>query len=143
LLPSRSDPGTRVNCEQRYGNPWHRNFGPWGEWYLNYLGTGRWLSASGPMWFTFALLVFSLVWAGGRGLRSGPLASVSAGPPSGWLVLGFALLLGTADFLVRVDWPLGTNWLNMQFCYFSQYVGAFVVGVSVARRRSNVAADGQ
>jgi surface polysaccharide O-acyltransferase-like enzyme len=43
--------------------------------------------------------------------------------------------MGLCTFLVRIVQPIGTSILNMQLCFFSQYVLLFAVGV-LARRRN-------
>ena len=37
-------------------------------------------------------------------------------------VIGLILVMGTCSFLVRIVQPIGATILNMQLCYFSQYV---------------------
>jgi glucans biosynthesis protein C len=48
---------------------------------------------------------------------------------------GFILLIAVSSFLVRITWPNGTSFYNLQFCYFSQYIFFFIAG-TVAYRRS-------
>lgn len=100
--------------------------------YVHYVLSGRFLSGSGPMWFAFALLLFSLLFA--------PLASrlpaVAKSPlqvrPTGVVTLGLGL--GIASFLLRLWQPMGASVLNFQLCYFAQYVAAFALGVWISRR---------
>lgn len=125
-------------------NPWRAEFGPAGEFYLHYLVSGRVWRSSGPLWFTLALLIFSLVLAAWRAVRPapaasglGPSAGAVSGPaatPTGRRLLLFGLALGLASFLVRLVQPIGTNILNLQLCFFPQYVAAFAAGVFAARR---------
>jgi peptidoglycan/LPS O-acetylase OafA/YrhL len=42
--------------------------------------------------------------------------------------------MGLCSFLVRIVQPMGTNILNMQLCYFSQYILLFTVGMIAYRR---------
>jgi glucans biosynthesis protein C len=104
--------------------------------YWPYLSSGRFLSGSGPMWFAVALLLFSLVYGLYRLLaRRAPRNNPEAPLPSHFQVIGLALLIGTCTFLVRMVQPIGTNILNMQLCFFSQYIFLFGIGI-VARRRN-------
>ena len=104
------------------------------EAYANYLGQPlKVLGSSGPMWFTFALLVFSLAYAGIRTAGSRMNEQEDAGPGNGQ-VIAFALLMAACTFLVRIVQPQGTNILNMQLCYFSQYVLLFWAGIRTRRR---------
>lgn len=104
--------------------------------YGRYLASGRVLSGNGPLWFALALLFFSTLLAGWRAFHHGnarPTCSASAPPRAGVLVLcaaGIALV----TFLVRIVQPIGTNVLNFQLCFFTQYIAAFAAGVCAGRR---------
>ena len=119
-------------------NPWNYNFGPPTTFYLRYLASGRFLGSSGPLWFAVALLLFCLVLAAWRSAR-GPDANVrntnigGGRPPSGIKLAGFALALGLGSFVVRLVQPIGTNVLNLQLCFFVQYIAWFIAGLHAAR----------
>jgi glucan biosynthesis protein C len=109
--------------------------GPLGGAYARYLASGRFLSGTGPMWFAAALLVFSVALAAGRALRVIPGGAADrrgSVPRPSVLAAGVLLLVG-ATFLVRTVQPVGSLILNMQLCYFPQYVLAFGAGVAAAR----------
>lgn len=125
-------------------NPWNHNFGPPGAFYLKYLRSGRFLGSTGPLWFAVALLLFCLVLAFWHSLRRpAPVdadASVRAASrrrlatvPSGAILGAFALALGLGTFAVRLVQPIGTNVLNLQLCFFVQYIAFFVSGLHAAR----------
>ncbi len=104
--------------------------------YGQHLTSGHVLGGSGPMWFALALLLFSVVLAGKRVWRPAALEQsgrLSQVPGTGAL-LGFAFVLVSSTFLVRLVQPLGTNVLNFQLGFFAQYVAAFVVGVAAGRQ---------
>jgi glucans biosynthesis protein C len=130
--------------------------------YGRYLSSGRWLGGTGPLWFCEALLIFCIGYAGWRALRgwqalragrvvAGGQTGVGGrtgvgeqtgagerGPgafPRKAKVWGFILLIAGCSFLVRIPWPNGTSFYNLQFCYFSQYIFFFIAG-TVAYRRS-------
>src|SRR5207244_6462402 len=42
--------------------------------------------------------------------------------------------IGLCTFLVRTVQPIGTNILNMQLCFFSQYIVLFALGLCAWRR---------
>ena len=119
-------------------NPWQYNFGPPGAYYLKYLRSGRFLGSTGPLWFAVALLLFCLVFAGWRSLGR-PMSDGGAADrppvvvPSGKLLVGVALALGLVTFAVRLVQPIGTNVLNLQLCFFVQYIAFFVSGLHAAR----------
>jgi fucose 4-O-acetylase-like acetyltransferase len=103
--------------------------------YWPYLSTGRFLSGSGPMWFAVALLLFSALYAFGRMVnRNAPKTEPEAALPSHAQVIGLAAVMGLCTFMVRIVQPMGTNILNMQLCYFSQYVLLFLIGIRASRR---------
>lgn len=138
-------------------NPWNAKFGPPFAYYLNYLRSGRFLGLSGPLWFAVALLLFCLTLVAWRALRPArPVSPVNVSPgdaapspeilgkttvpptptgtaPSGRVLWLFALGLGFGTFLMRLVQPIGTNILNLQLCFFVQYVAFFIAGLHAAR----------
>jgi peptidoglycan/LPS O-acetylase OafA/YrhL len=114
-----------------------RGMGPLPREYAAYVLSSRFLGGTGPMWFAAALLGFSASLAGWRGLRRAPAAAVPAAPraPGPGAVIGWGAALVAATFIVRTVQPVGTSVLNMQLCYFAQYVLAFAAGVAAARGR--------
>lgn len=116
-------------------NPWNTHFDAPAAFYANYLGTGRFLRSSGPLWFAVALLLFCLLLAAWHAARPQPFATDSrrAAAPSGAFLLLFALAIGLGSFAVRLAQPIGTNVLNMQLCFFVQYITFFLAGLHAAR----------
>ncbi len=117
-------------------NPWNYNFGSPGAFYLKYILSGRFLRSSGPLWFAVALLIFSLLLAGLRSFWQrqsirGPDPSTS--PPKAAFLWTFALALGLGTFAVRLVQPIGTNVLNLQICFFVQYVAFLLCGLHAAQ----------
>jgi glucan biosynthesis protein C len=98
----------------------------------------------GPLWFVEALLIFSLVYALARILRS-RLGSASSqrpattrGPgsvPRNRSVALFALALGLLTFVVRIWAKVGWNWEppHLELAHFPQYVVLFAVGIAAYR----------
>ena len=62
-----------------------------------------------------------------------PAAAPGGAPPSARVLVGFALVLGLGSFAVRLVQPIGTNVLNLQLCFFVQYIAWFVAGLHAAR----------
>lgn len=111
---------------------------PWAA-YLQFLRTFRWVGSSGPMWFAVALLIFCAVYAlirmAGSRRTADELADEPEAPlPTHAQVVGLVLLMGLCSFLVRIVQPMGTNILNMQLSFFSQYILLFTVGIIAWRR---------
>lgn len=92
---------------------------------------------SGPLWFVETLLIFALVYTAIRriGARRSHVDAKSTAPPSSKAILAFALLLGLLTFLARLWWPFGWSFgpLNLQFCFFVQYIAMLIVGVIAYR----------
>jgi peptidoglycan/LPS O-acetylase OafA/YrhL len=109
--------------------------------YGGHVASGRFVGASGPLWFALALLAFSIVYAlfravsdSVRGSRRPGIGAVVPGPRA--INAGAGALIaaiGVVSFLVRMVQPLGTSWYNMQLGYFTQYVVLFCVGLWAAR----------
>ncbi len=114
-------------------NPWDHDFGPPAAFYARYVMSGDFLGESGPLWFAVALLIFSLVLAAGKSALGPGRSTNTTTPPSGKLLFGFALLLGLGTFAVRLVQPIGTNVLNLQLCFFVQYIAWFLAGLHAAR----------
>ena len=105
--------------------------------YGRFISSGRVLSASGPMWFAVALLIFCVCYAGMRLVTAKPRQK--DGDEKGWVpghgaVIGVIAVMGTCSFLVRIFQPIGATILNMQLCYFSQYILMFALGIEAYRR---------
>ena len=105
--------------------------------YPNFILSGQVLSASGPMWFALALLIFCISY----GLfRLSPAARWRVAQnesyprrPGHWHVVLLILLMASASFAVRVYQAVGTSVLNMQLCNFSQYIMLFSLGIVTYR----------
>jgi peptidoglycan/LPS O-acetylase OafA/YrhL len=101
-------------------NPWNAKFPPLGRAYVEYLRSGQFVDATGPLWFVEALLIFSVVLA---------LASRLAKPLNPSIaertlqlkavhLLTLAVVLAVASFAVRTVQPIGKNIQNLQLCFF-------------------------
>ncbi len=93
---------------------------------------------AGPLWFIEVLLIFSAVYIVWRRFIQPRQAKppVQTSFPGHSSIAIFALLLGIATFLVRLVFPMGYNFepLNLQFCFFAQYIALFVIGLVAYRR---------
>jgi hypothetical protein len=117
-------------------NPNGYDFGSKPAAYLHFITSGDFVGATGPMWFAAALLIFSLVFAAlqdARPYTCGPTLTSPAPPKAGAIWLWGLALVGVT-FLVRTVEPVGRAVLNMQLCYFPQYILAFATGAVAARQ---------
>lgn len=103
--------------------------------YGHYFGRGDWPGGSGPLWFCAALLIFCGVYAGWRRIGGGSRRGGPGAFPGKPAIGGWILVIAVASFLVRIPWPNGTSFYNMQLCYFPQYILFFIAG-TIAYRRS-------
>jgi len=94
----------------------------------------------GPLWFAEALLIFgfgALLW---YGLFS---ADQAASPgddrgrpfPSNATLALAAVVTGAAAWLLRLEWPVGTELFHLQLGYFASYVVLFATGCMASRHR--------
>jgi hypothetical protein len=101
--------------------------------YAHYLLTLEFLGGTGPMWFALALLFFSIIYALGRmmGVKG---RGASDRLPSNLDVLILIAAMAVGSFAVRLVQPIGTSVMNMQLCFFTQYILLFAVGCTARRR---------
>jgi surface polysaccharide O-acyltransferase-like enzyme len=102
------------------------------EWIFKYYTSFSFVGSTGPLWFAVALLCFTFLYALVR--RAGLLRAVSLPPAlSHRHIIACIAAVSGVSFLVRIYQPIGSNILNMQLCYFTQYVVLFIAGI-LARR---------
>lgn len=92
----------------------------------------------GPLWFAWALLLFTAAWLVWRGLRKSAQAAQPAlqAPVPGdraWLLA--ALGVGAAALAIRQWVPVGENRLGLQIGYFGSYLFLFAPGAAAWRHR--------
>lgn len=104
------------------------------EAYPKYLASLQVLAGTGPMWFALALLAFSAGYAGWRWIGgSAPWRPAADRLPGSAAVAGLIAAIAVATFLVRIVQPIGTDVINLQLCFFPQYIALFAVGVLAYR----------
>lgn len=86
----------------------------------------------GPLWFVETLLYFSFAYCIWRRLFSpSSHANGQSAVPGNIAAACYALCVGLVSFIVRIWLPVGWNFelLNLQFPFFSQYIGMFALGI--------------
>ncbi|HWQ19810.1 MAG TPA: acyltransferase family protein [Methanotrichaceae archaeon] len=113
-----------------------------GQAFQHYILSLDFLGGSGPMWFALALLIFTAAYATIRLILNSPdrlheqeeMDESEAGKLPGHMeVVALGLLISICAFSIRQVLPIGTSVMNMQLCYFSQYIILFIIGVLAYR----------
>lgn len=103
------------------------------RFYLDYLGSFRWIGSTGPLWFVEALLLFSLPYAAWRAVRRP--AKTPGEPPRVMTVILIIVATGLGAFSIRLFQPIGTSVANLQLCFFASYIALFLLGLHAGERR--------
>ena len=113
----------------------YRGSGGEGFWmaYLKYIISFQFIGRTGPLWFALALLVFSIIYAMFRVIAFPEAGDIDEPFPKTRMIIVLILLIGLCTFLVRISWPVGTDIINFQLCYFSQYIALFAIGIKCRR----------
>lgn len=100
--------------------------------FLSYYGTYI-IFGYGIMWLVLALLFFAFAYAGWRHIQPKPTKARAF--PKNSIIALFALLLGAANFVVRLVFPIGyfSPLFSFQYCFFAQYIALFIVGLITFR----------
>lgn len=87
-------------------------------------------SWTGPLWFALTLLVFSIVYAFVYQPKAQIKKNINVTAPKIISLIGIITLLA---FGIRIFIPIGSAWMNLQFCYFAAYIVMFYIGTLAAR----------
>lgn len=103
--------------------------------YFNYIKDGivhfEFLSWTGPMWFAFTLLLFSILYALLHPYIKACKHEINISAPKIVSLIGIITLLA---FTIRVFAPIGTSFMNLQFCFFGAYIIIFYVGTLAGKQ---------
>ncbi|QUI25297.1 acyltransferase family protein [Vallitalea pronyensis] len=105
--------------------------------YVNYVLTLDFVGGSGPLWFALALLIFSMIYAFTRiimdNLRRNSGIKAEKKIPHTKQIVSLIVIISIGAFLIRLIQPIDTSILNMQLCYFAQYIVLFLIGIKAYR----------
>ncbi|HOF33922.1 MAG TPA: acyltransferase family protein [Spirochaetota bacterium] len=90
------------------------------------------ISGTGPLWFAEALLIFCAVYAIIRKIFPSVIKNGSV--PSFAKIMLLVFVTSIAAFLIRLVYPIGSNFLNLQFGFFASYIVLFIMGTNSAER---------
>ena len=98
------------------------------ENYIQFIIGFWWLDATGPLWFVQVLLFFSIVYAILKKFVPRP---IKINKITNTNIISAILLIGVIAFFVRLKFPMGTSFLNLQFSYFTSYIVMFISGIII------------
>lgn len=101
--------------------------------YIKYITSFEFIGESGPLWFAFALLIFSIIYGLIRQLFPKSIEAKVGKRPSNLAVIGLVVMISIGAFLIRIVQPIGTDVMNMQLGFFAQYIVLFIVGMKAYR----------
>ncbi|TXH46862.1 MAG: acyltransferase [Burkholderiaceae bacterium] len=110
----------------------------WPRWW-QLVSEGRFVI--GPLWFAWALLLFTAAWLAWRAWHPAPpppatpLPATAAPVPGDRAWLLAALGVGAAALAIRQVVPVGENHWGLQLGYFASYIFLFVLGTVAWRHR--------
>lgn len=111
---------------------YHRSETAFSDYYVNQILTLKDIGF-GPLWFVEALLIFNFAYVVWKAAFRGMVGIQRKPFPSRWVICITALLTGIAAFCLRLIWPSGTNFMQMQLGYFASYVVLFILGIVAYR----------
>jgi len=100
------------------------------NWYLDGIGDFRFFSWTGPLWFVEALLIYSLIYIFIFKLfiRREFRIRLKITPLNVSLLIAMITIIA---FAVRLVYPIGTDFYNLQFSFFTSYMVMFAMGILI------------
>jgi surface polysaccharide O-acyltransferase-like enzyme len=95
--------------------------------YLYFLFNLSWLT--GPLWYVQILLIFCFLYIITRKIFPKRKAVNRITPKN---IVFIILSTGITAFLIRLVFPIGTSFSNLQLCYFASYIALLILGVITA-----------
>lgn len=113
------------------GHTWEKP--PFLRYYANYIFSFNFIGSNGPLWFAIALLIFNVVYAIIRVVTRNRKILEEKALFNNKAVIRLIIVIAVSTFLVRLVQPIDTSIMNMQICFFAQYIALFIVGVKWGR----------
>ena len=98
------------------------------ENFFRYITSFSWLGSTGPLWYVETLLIFCVVYAISKKCFPNCIKIQNINSKH---IIFTILLTGITAFLVRLVFPIGSSFLNLQFAYFASYIIMFIAGILV------------
>ena len=96
--------------------------------YIQFIINFQWLGATGPLWYVEALLIFCIVYAVLKNIFPNGIKIRDINSANIVLII---ITTGIVAFLVRLVFPIGSSFLNLQFSYFTSYIVMFILGILI------------
>jgi hypothetical protein len=90
--------------------------------------------STGPLWFVEALLIFCICYHIWRRYIPEKESEIKP-PPKNLDIIKYIILLSISSFVVRIFWPIGEGFSNLQFGFFPGYIGLFIIGTWAYKNR--------
>jgi len=88
----------------------------------------KWIGATGPLWYVQTLLVFCVIYVIFRKIFTKNIVIKNI---SQYNIIFVILLTGIIAFFIRLIFPIGYSFYNLQFGYFSSYIVMFIAGIII------------
>jgi len=98
------------------------------ENYIIYITSFSWVGSTGPLWYVETLLIFSVVYTLLKKVFSNCIKIQNINSRH---IIFIIIVTGIIAFLVRLIFPIGSSFLNLQFSYFTSYIVMFIAGILV------------
>jgi fucose 4-O-acetylase-like acetyltransferase len=96
--------------------------------YIQYITSYLWLGATGPLWYVQTLLLFCILYTI---IKKCFLNGIKIQNISTLGIIFIIIITGIVAFLIRLIFPVGSSFLNLQFSYFSSYIVMFIAGIVI------------
>jgi fucose 4-O-acetylase-like acetyltransferase len=128
------------------------DMGYWHFFIRDFLGIGpmpelwpvreRWPQLNfGWLWFVEHLLIYAMLYAAWRAITPARVKdAVAPAPPTGRAIIGYAVALAAASFVIRIwfpinDWIAFLGFWQMEPAHWPQYASLFAIGLVAGRGR--------
>ena len=95
---------------------------------IKYITNFEWIGSTGPLWYVQILLVFCIIYTVFKKIFPKTIKIREITIKSIILII---LIIAIIAFTIRLIFPVGTSFYNLQFSYFSSYVVMFILGIMV------------
>ena len=97
------------------------------ENYIQYIKNLWWIGATGPLWYVQALFIFCIFYVVFKKFSNiSKVIKINS-----FNIIFTIVLTGIIAFLIRLVFPIGSSFYNLQFGYFSSYIVMFIAGIII------------